>query len=191
MSSQVDIANQALSKLGALPIVNFNDDTTEANQILTNYDSIKKSVLRSFPWRCATKSTSLALLNVNEANTLWSHTFSWPEDALRIEDVVENAPPYNARVVWETRGRTVLTRLSSSVVAEYISDIEEPDLDAHVEQVLVWHLAKDICYAITGSNGREQNLNAIYDRMLNEAKTTDRQEASHRTFVIDTLVRER
>ena len=190
MSSQVDIANQALSKLGALPIVDFNDDTTEANQISTNYESIKKSVLRSFPWRCATRSDTLALLNVEEANTFWTHTFAWPEDCLRILDIIENAPPYVSRVVYESREKTVLTK-RADIVAEYIADIHEPDFDAHVEQVLVWHLAKDLCYAITGSNTREQNLNAIYDRMLVEAKTTDRQEASHKTFVIDTLVRER
>jgi len=190
MSSQVDIANQALTKLGALPIVNFNDDTTEANVISTNYDSIKKSVLRSFPWRCATKTTTLALLNVEDAESFWSHTFAWPEDALRIENIIVNSPVYFKPVPWEARGRTVVTR-QADIVAIYISDIEEPELDAHVEQVLVSHLAKDLCYAITGSNTREQNLNAIYDRMLMEAKTTDRQEASHKTFFIDTLVRER
>ena len=62
MSSQVDIANQALIQLGALPIVSFMDESVEAQAVRVVYDPAKQQILRSYDWNCAAKSASLANL---------------------------------------------------------------------------------------------------------------------------------
>jgi hypothetical protein len=189
MSSKVDIANQALALLGALPIVSLDDDTTEANLMKTMYEPTKQQLLRSYPWRCATRTATLAKLADAPVNTYWEFQFTWPEDAIHMLRVYSLEYPHNLNNMtdeWESVRRTVLTH-KDNVAADYIYDIPEPDMDAHVSMVLAAQLAMDCSYALVGSGGRETQLVQLYDRKLQEARTTDRQEASHKTFRIDTL----
>ena len=81
MSAPVDIANQALMMLGASPIVSFDDGTVEANSMQVAYRPAKEQVLRSYPWRCASKSATLAQLADKPVDPRWEFAFSLPEDS--------------------------------------------------------------------------------------------------------------
>ena len=108
MSSQVDIANQALMMLGASPIVSFDDGSTEAVAVNTLYKPAKSQVLRSYPWRCATSAATLALLEDPPVNPMYEYAYAWPENAIRILDI-KQALNFSARALrWVTQGRTVL-----------------------------------------------------------------------------------
>lgn len=189
MPSSVDIANQALYILGALPIVSMDDNTTEADLMRTMYEPAKQQCLRSYPWRCATKTATLAQLSTPPVNTYWQFQYAWPDDAIRILRVYNLSYPYNIQNMtdeWESNGRTLLAH-QAEVAADYVFDVPEPQMDSHVSMVLVAQLAMDCSYAITGGVSRESQLAKMYDRKLQEARTTDRQEASHKTFRIDSL----
>jgi hypothetical protein len=186
MSSAVDIANQALLMLGARPIVSFEDDTTEANALKVLYPASKGQVLRAYPWRCATKTATLATLADPPVNTEWTHAQAVPEDSIRIIRVIEAAYPNNPSPDWTVEGRTVLTKIAN-VVCEYIYDVPEPQMDFHVQMALAAKVAVDLSYTLTASGPRESQLAQMFEAKLEEARTTDRQEASHKTFTIDQL----
>jgi hypothetical protein len=189
MSSSVDICNQALLMLGSLPIISFDDESVEASTCKTLYPTAKKQVLRSFPWRCATKTERLARLSKTPENPDWQYMFAQPDDALRILRVVQ-VGDLGGEIAWVVEGQNVLTN-HANIVAEVIWNLSEPQLDVHVEMALVARLAMDLSYTLTASQNREASLYQLYNEKLNEARITDRQEASHRKFRIDTLDRVR
>ena len=190
MSSAVDIYNQALLMIGENPIVNFDstDDATNAQKVgAIMYGPIKEQVLRSYPWRSAYKQATLAQLADKPIDPQWDFAFAWPEDALRIVGLVSTTYPHREVITWEVQGRTILTRSQSSVVARYIYDVPEPQMDALLEEALAAKLAMDICYTFNASPERYGQLSNMFAAKLSEARTVDRQEGSHKTFRTDQL----
>lgn len=186
MSDPVSIGNQALLMLGSAPIVSFDDGSVEANALKVLYYPAKEQVLRSYPWRCATVTETLAKLADAPVDPRWEFAFAVPEKSLRILDVVVAENRFSGQLAWTVEGQKVLTNVDN-IAVNYIKNIDEPDLDSHVEMALVAKVAADIAYTLTASNGRVGDLHTLYDQKLNEARTTDRQEASHKVFQIDQL----
>lgn len=187
MASSVDIYNQALIILGASPIVTFDDDDlTEAVVGRIMYPSIKGQFLRSYPWRAATRFDTLAKFVDKPIDPDWDWRFSWPNDAIRILRIMGAQYPDDPNPHFKSVGREIWTK-TDGVAAEYIADLDEPEMDESMVSALAAQIARDIAYTLTASNSRESNLNALFDVKLNEARTADRQEASHETFRISTL----
>lgn len=186
MSSPVDLSNQALLMLGASPIVSFSDGTVEANALSVIYTPAKHQVLRSYPWRCATKTVKLAQLADAPVDPRWQFAFAVPEKSLRIIDIIVAQNQFARKPEWTVEGKTVLTDIDN-VVANYIEDLDEPLMDVHVQMALVAKLAADLSYTLTASNTRVGDLHTLYEQKLNEARTTDRQEATHKVFKITGL----
>ena len=55
MTTKTDIANQALSLIGADSITSFEENTSTARRMRTVYDSSRKALLRLHPFQCSTK----------------------------------------------------------------------------------------------------------------------------------------
>jgi hypothetical protein len=170
--------------LGASPIVSLEDGSTEANALKTLYEPAKKNVLRSYPWRCATKTATLALLDETPVDPSWDYAYSVPNDSIRVLAVKQPLSPVT--IEWTIEGKKILTN-ETGAIANYIFNVTESQLDAHVEMALSAKLALDLSYTLTASNTREGNMFEMYEQKLNEARTTDRQEASSKVFVIDRL----
>lgn len=186
MSSKVDIANQALSLLGSKPIISFDDRSTEANALNTIYEPTKRNVLRMHEWGCCTKTSTLALLADAPVDTYWHYAYALPENVIRILEVFTNGINRYNRNDWDIEGQTIISRIPNAV-ARYTVEVSEPALDSHVEALLVARLAFDLAYPLTSSNTREQNLGAMFQAKLDEARTTDNLEGSHTVFRIDRL----
>lgn len=186
MSSAVDIANQALAMLGSKPIISFNDDSTEAGAINTVYEPVKLNVLRMHEWGCCTKVETLALLADAPVDDYWHYAYAIPENSIRIIDVFTNGINRYNRLEWQVEGNTIVSRIANAI-ARHTVDVSEQQLDAHVEALLVARLAAELAYPLTASNTREQNLYAMFSAKLNEARTTDNLEGSHKGFRIDNL----
>ena len=187
MSSQVDIANQALMMLGASPIVSFMDESVEAEAVRVLYNPAKQQILRSYDWNCASKSATLALLSDPPIDPKWKFRFSLPDDCIRVLEIFQATSGTGA--MWgdfSVETGTLLARIDN-VACRYIYDVEEPDLDPHVEMAFVARLAVDLSYPLTASSSREGNLVEIAERKLDEARTTDSQERTSKHIQINTL----
>jgi hypothetical protein len=190
MSSSVDICNQALLMLGSLPIISFDDESVEASACKTLYPTAKKQLLRSYPWRCATTVEKLAQLAEEPTDPAWRYAFAVPENTVRTIEILGLGHPQGPPIPWVLEGKKILSN-NENIAARIIKEISEPDLDVHVEMALVARMALDLSYTLTASQNRETSLYQQYMEKLNEARTTDRQEASHKKFRIDTLDRVR
>jgi hypothetical protein len=62
MTSQVDIANRALTKLGAARIISFGDDNKQARAVSSMFDIVRDAELRSHIWSFSVKRASLPAL---------------------------------------------------------------------------------------------------------------------------------
>lgn len=103
MTSEVDIANRALSGMGdrtVSQIASFSERSAQAKQINLHYAPARDELLRMAPWNCATNYDNLALLksapgtpeNPSQVLTAWNKTvpappwayeYALPSDSLR------------------------------------------------------------------------------------------------------------
>jgi hypothetical protein len=177
MTSQVDIANRALITIGADRITSFSDDTLEAKIVNQAYDGVKKFILKSYPWNCAIKRATCALLTDTPVSE-FDYKFRLPNDCLRVLKAypVGKGSAYN----WSVEGRDILSDQATLSVKYVSSDISEDLIDAHVVSVIVYRLAMEIAYSISASNTSLANIEAMYNSTLDEARTTDALESTSR-----------
>jgi len=175
MTSQVDIANRALIVIGADRITSFSDNTLEAKTVNQAYDGVKQFVLKSYPWNCATKRATCALLADTPVSE-YSYKFRLPNDCLRVIRAYPEGKgsDYN----WSVEGRDILSDQATLSVKYVSSDVSESLLDAHVISVIVYRLALEIAYSISASNTSLANIEAMYNGTLDEARTTDALEST-------------
>lgn len=69
-STNVDICNAALYRLGASSISTLNDGTPEANACNLRYDWVRRLILRKHIWKCAMKRASLTANSQNSGNLI-------------------------------------------------------------------------------------------------------------------------
>ena len=181
MTSQVDIANRALIIVGADRITYFDDNTVEDKIINQAYDGVKKLVLRAYAWNCATKRATLALLTDAPVSE-FAYKFRLPNDSLR----VLKAFPVGAWASkgvdydWTVEGRDILSDQATLSIKYISSDVAEDALEPHVVEVIIYRLALEIAYAISASNTSLTNIEQMYMRTLDEARTTDGLESTSR-----------
>jgi hypothetical protein len=189
MSSKVDIANQALTRLGANRIISFDDDTTEADVMNVTYEPTKRAFLRSYPWNCASRRAKLAQLAEPPVNE-YKYAFALPEDSIKIYDVF--AGDYllvregSERSEFRIEGKKLLTN-HTNIIVLYTYDINESLMDAHVERAFVAKLAADCCYPIQGSPGNQQTWIQLAELEMVEARTTDNLESGTEIFTTSRL----
>lgn len=189
--SDTSICNLALAKVGGKrQITNLETDTGTAAELLrAQYDFLRDSVLRAYPWNFAIKRVELALSSDTPSHE-YDNVFALPSDCLKVirtsweaDNVVsadancfsyENYPPYRIE------GKKLLTN-ESSVKIEYISQVTDPaQFDAQFVDVFSVRLAAEIAYPLTKDRGLVRDLRALFEALLPEARTSDSQEGTPR-----------
>ncbi len=111
MSSDIDIANLALLKLGTDPIASFNDGTTESTLVQDVYAILRDDLQRKFVWSfckqmavLATSTTSTTTGGVTTTTNAplfqYSYEYPLPADCLRILIAGSQAPATNAGLIY-------------------------------------------------------------------------------------------
>lgn len=168
MANKVDIANQGLLLLGASQITNFNDGSPNANRVKLVYNDTRDSLLRAYPWKFATK-----LVQITEEATApifgRAHSYKLPGDYLKL------LPPYpedNWEMLdWIVEGNFISTDCSSPLDVRYTRRVEDPDcMDVSFRKALSALLAVELAEPITQSNSKLNNVAAIFERRIGEAK---------------------
>lgn len=78
-SSDVDIANIALTLLGSENITSLSAQSPQARLCNAQIDNVRKEVLRNHPWRCAKKRVTLT------ATSFTISSISWAADVISVE----------------------------------------------------------------------------------------------------------
>lgn len=183
MASKVDICNSALAKLGCDRINSLTEDNVRARLCNDRYEIIKKEVLRASPWKFALKRITLSK-TVNTPAFEYEAEFQLPSDCLRPWELFPN------HIQW-TQEQDKIYANENEIGLKYIYEAPESKFDASFVEVLAIRLAMDLCYKLTNSTSREQELRALYLAMLADARTFSAQSAQSERYISEdfTIVR--
>lgn len=174
MTSQVEICNLALSRIGAGTISAIDEDTREARTCLLHYEPTLRSLLRSHEWNFAKKRAVLAQL-VDAPVSEYTYQYALPSDFVKVCRI-------NAVYTDEYRieGAALLSD-EGTVTLEYVRAVADPNLfDALFVDVFAQRLAAEIAYPLTENTGLSESVFRIYSDKLREARTMNARDGTPR-----------
>lgn len=166
-TSIVQIANRALSKLGAARIESMTQ-TGSANARAMNaaFDLTRDAELRRYQWSFAIKRASVA---ADGTGTTWGDysRYSVPGDFISLIRDDESG----LRTDWKIEGGYIVTLDAAPLTFKYIARIEDPNLfDPLFIEAFACKLALEACHEITQSTGKKGDLKQDYAFAISEAK---------------------
>ncbi len=182
-TSETEICNSALIKLGVEPIFSLDDNTKAARLCKRQYPILRDDVLRAHPWNFAIARVELASTG-NEPVFEFSNEFLLPQDMLRILKTDLNLQPAIIESPWAIEnnpvtGTKVLVANDSSVKIMYIRKITDVQkFDANFVETLATRIAADLAYPLVQSVSLAGQMFQLYDQQLRTARSFDAQEQS-------------
>ena len=150
MTTEVDICNRALSRLGtAATIASLDEDSTEARHCAIWYAATRDALLRAADWNFARRREELA--DMGSPPTGWDYRYAVPTDCVRVLRLASatNAAPLPFEIAGASTSRVLFTDQEDAELI-YTARVEEPTLfDAGFAAALVDQLAANIAYPIT------------------------------------------
>ena len=182
MPSVVDICNEAMDLLGAATIISLTQDSKEARLCNRRFDTVRDSVLRTLLWNVALTRKEIAP-DATAPDFGFTYQYTLPTDpyCLRVvsfwNSVVDNeVAAYDSNVMYKIEGRKILSNEGTCKIT-YIARVEDTELyDSLLSSTIAYRLAADTAYGITGSMSVAQNMQALYEARLREAKGVDAME---------------
>jgi hypothetical protein len=198
MSSDVDIANLAMAKLGQQPIQSFLDTTTRAANINRTYPMLRDKLQRK-RWNFNRAYVFLPVLGTAPVFE-YSYAYQLPSDYLRLElaapvqpvgtppaGSISFAPPTNTvgmpganlteysnsrnqdyRIV----GLQIWTNIPAPLGVIYGKRVTDPtQFDSFFVESFAAYLAWQLCEQLTGSNEKKDALAKEFQMSISEAQT--------------------
>ena len=170
--SSVALASRALIKLGANPIVGFDDGTIEAEIATALYETTRDSMLSSHPWSFATAQLELPQLELPPVAD-YAYAFQLPDDFLR---ALSCGAGGIGRGLEYRIARNALHSNATPLVLTYIFKADETSWPPFFDQVLIARLAAEFCLPITESASRAELLYKQAEDEFRRAKLIDSQQ---------------
>ncbi|HET6890538.1 MAG TPA: hypothetical protein VFH31_05500 [Pyrinomonadaceae bacterium] len=163
MSSQIDIANRALTKLGADRIISLDDDVKAARAILSMWDIVRDAELRAHNWSFSIKRAALAA-SVTTPAYGYEYQYPVPADFLRLLSVGEYYPPVSLTDYrqsddseWRIEGRSILHNDSGPLYIRYVYRVEDTSQwDSAFVESFACRLAAELAEDLTQSNQKRE-----------------------------------
>lgn len=179
MSTEVDICNIALHRIGAERITSLADTTKRAKICNDLYSFERDLLLREHPWNFATARVALA----KTANTpLFGFTgeFQLPADYIRVIDTeFGDYEDFEFRIEADK-----LLCDESSIKIEYIFKATDTSkFDAKFIETLALRIASRLAYSMVNSATLQDRIYNEADIALRNARLYDAQEGSARKFL--------
>lgn len=152
--SKVSIINKALTLLAANRIVDLSDETLEARTANAVYDQSLKTILSETCWSFATKR---ALLNRLEEVPVVGGGFYFekPSDCIEIFETTAKEWRPEGGKIWAADAEL-------GVLYTYLND-DDTFYSPQFTRAFTYLLAADMCYYITNSASRTQELLSLYE----------------------------
>lgn len=178
MQTRTQIANNALSYLSAGSIVNLNDDDAKARAINGIFDQAAKEVIRTHRWSCCigrAKLSKLADDPLQNGNFGYSGAYQLPADCLRILDI--NGEPWSEKAeFFDLNGRQLLSDLGEIYLRYVKWEDDVSQWDTLLADVVSVKIAMKVARQITTDGISAEDLERIYHRRLEDARTVDAME---------------
>lgn len=169
-TSNVSIANRALTLLSADRINSLTSDTSEqARKISAIFDSTRDSLLEEHNWNFARKERTLSLLDETPTMDTYTKVYQLPADCIRVIRL-------EGEIAFDIYGNKLYTN-SDDPRIEYIAKETDPTkFSAGFVRAFSSRLAAELAFGITQSATMAQQMDAVAVRDLKEAKWSDGQE---------------
>ena len=180
-----DIANSALSKLGAEEITSLSDTSRRAKLCNRQFHKIRKKVMRSHPWNFAIKRASLTA-DASTPEFEYSTNFILPSDFLRgIREEYKD-------VDWKVEGEFLVSNETSFNLL-YIADITDPTkFDPTFDELFSLTLAHELAYPLVQSLSLKSELaKELLNFDLPDARSFDAQEGTPEELETNTWLNSR
>lgn len=177
MASVVDVANRALTKLGAARIVSLSDDNKQARSINSCFYTLLEAELRQNRWTFAIYRTTLPALA--DAPTFgYKYQYALPADFLRLDMINDMYPSVSLDNYISTEvadyaieNKKILTDLDAPLKIRYGANVTDPNIwDPLFIEALACRLAAEICEDLTQSTPKRQQAWTEYRQALQMAK---------------------
>ena len=176
MTSDVDICNLALQRLGTKAISSLSEDSTAGRECNRVYEHSRDSELRSHPWSFARARAELAADSTDPAFG-YAKQYPLPAGFLRLLPVRNIARGFfslggiDPNIDWQIEGTKILTDDSAPLQIIYLQVIEDVTaFDQLFKDLLVARIAMDISEKVTQSNTKKANAETRYVAAKAEAK---------------------
>lgn len=150
--SNVQIANYALTMLGAKRINALNEDVEQARQVNAVFDLVRDACLIEHEWNFAVARATLPLLATTPEYE-WDYEFTLPNDCLR---VISTDLDSNNKFAVE--GRKLLTN-TNTIKIKYVKEQSDPTKFSSIfTKYFSTRLAEELAFPLTGSRTLEQDM---------------------------------
>jgi hypothetical protein len=176
MASSVEIANRALTKLGASRITSFDDNNTQSRALKAMFDMVRDSELRARIWSFSKKRASLAAL---ASTPEWGFDYEYqkPSDCLRfiqINDVYCGPDLTDYRnestADYAIEGNKILANYAAPLKILYVSRVEDTaQWDATFVEAFACKLAFELAEDLTQSNTKKESAREDYKAAISAA----------------------
>jgi hypothetical protein len=185
MTSQVDICNLALTRIGGGIISAIDEGTRAADLCLLHYDPSLNSLLRDHEWNFAKKRAVLALSPTAPVSE-YTYQFALPSDWLKTCRINEGYCED-----YRIEGKMLLADVDT-IRMEYVAKVTDPNLfDAEFVDVFAQRLAAEIAYPLSENSQLSQQAWQVYNDKLRMARTMNARDGSPRNIEAEAWVASR
>lgn len=153
-TTNVDIVNLALSKIGSATISDWNEATRERRTATSIYENMRDRLLEMYPWNFAMKRASLSSVGVAPSFE-FTYAYTLPTDCIRVYELFDNPlEPYAIEAGY------LLTDLAlGQVRIKYISKVtDESMFPPSFVNVFALAMAAEIAPILTGDRNMRISL---------------------------------
>jgi len=195
MASEVEIANRALTKLGAARIISFGDDNKQARAVQSMFSIVRDAELRAHLWSFSIRRRSLPSL-ITEPEWGFDYQYQIPSDCLRliqVNDVYQGPDLSNYRnsstAQYMLEGNKILATYAPPLKVRYVSSIEDTtEWDAAFVEAFACRLAMEMAEDLTQSNTKRELAQGEYEQAMSMAIRAGAFEQQHQDFPDDAWV---
>lgn len=197
MASDVDIANRALTKLGAATIISLDQDDPKATVMSVTFPMVRDAELRRHRWKFSIRRAALPALSAAPSFG-FARAFQLPADplCLRVIQVSEfhlglDRSDYRGSPSdpYSIEGQQILTNLPAPLKIRYIAQITDTGIfDPAFVEAFASRLAYECCERITQSDSKKEAARADYRMAIKEAALANALESAPSSVADDTWV---
>lgn len=185
MATKVQICNIALGLIGSkAKIEALAETSTEARYCNLFYGDARDETLGDFPWKFATRVSTLAILDEPPSQLSWAYQYAYPNPCIRVirilpEDVENKRQPFETRLQDSDDKRVIWTNVPNAA-AEHIVSIDDPSIYSRAFiRAFSWRLASYLALPIKGNVESAQAAERMYQFQIANAHLTDGAEGQH------------
>jgi hypothetical protein len=170
--SDVALASRALIRIGAAPIMSFDDGTAESEIAGALFGPVRDALLSAYGWSFALGQVALVKLDTPPLAD-FNHAFALPNDFLR---ALSAGTGGRGRGVSYRIARGALHTDVDSIMLTYIFRPEEEEFPPYFDAALIARLASELTIPITENTSRAESMFKLAELEYERARQIDAQQ---------------